>query len=141
MTKLVEIPLDDVIVKYDKGESPYQIAKFYKTYPNRIRRMLEKAQHPMRDKSEAQKASLKIGTSAHPTQGKTRTEEEKKRISESLCGYWDNLSDAEREKRSDISRENWEKLPDSEKARINALGVEAIRRAAKEGSKAENMIA
>ena len=64
------IPLDDVIRRYNEGQSPYQIAKHYETYPNRIRRMLEKANIAMRGKSEAQKLALKSGVSNHPTEGR-----------------------------------------------------------------------
>ena len=134
------IPLDDVIRRYNEGQSPYQIAKHYETYPNRIRRMLEKANIAMRGKSEAQKLALKSGVSSHPTEGRKRTEEEKRKISGALCDYWENIPDDEREKRSETSKRIWNEIPPEERARMTKKGVQAIRTAAKYGSKAENAI-
>jgi very-short-patch-repair endonuclease len=134
------ISIEEVMLKYDQGQSPYQIAKEYETYPNRIRRMLQKEGCVLRGKSEAQKAALESGTSTHPTEGKVRSQEEKLNISAGLGTYWDNVSDEERQKRSDTSKQNWDKLSDQERARITALGVEGIRRAAKEGSKLEKEV-
>lgn len=134
------ISLDEVIQKYEDGQSPYQIAKDFNTYPNRIRRMLEKNGTVMRNRSQAQKKSLESGVSKHPTEGKKRTQEEKIKISESLSNYWENLSDEEREKRSEVSREVWDRLTDEQKHDMNSKGIEAIRKAATEGSKTEKML-
>lgn len=131
------ISIEDVMLKYEEGQSPYQIAKEYGTYPNRIRRMLQKEGMTLRSKSEAQKVALETGVSKHPTEGKTRSNEEKLKISSALGDYWDNMSDEERQKRSEISKQNWDNMSNEEHARITALGIEGIRRAAKEGSKLE----
>lgn len=138
--KAVTINEAEVIKRYKDGESPYQIAEFYSTYANKIRRILKKNQVEIRSKSEAQKSALKQGRSAHPTEGKERTEAEKIAISSSMISYWDNISDEEREKRSAIAKEQWNKLSDKEKHEMTQRGMRAIKKASTEGSKLERFV-
>ena len=81
---------------YEKEKmSTYEIAKFFNTYPNKIRRILLKNGVQINDKSTAQKNAIKKGIAKIPTQGKKRSKEEKLKISSSLKEYWDNISDEE----------------------------------------------
>ena len=71
-----------VIKLYNEdNHSTYEIAKRMKTYPNKIRRTLIKHGYELKNKSEAQKVALEKGRSSHPTMGKTRSREEKIKIS------------------------------------------------------------
>ena len=69
----------------------------------------------IRDRSQAQKAALKNGRHKHPTKGKKRDSETKKKISESQGKVWDSLSAEERQKRSNIGKESWNKKTEQEK--------------------------
>jgi very-short-patch-repair endonuclease len=61
-----------------------QIAEIYNTYANKIRRDAKKFNIQIRDKSEAQKNALSTGTHKHPTKGKNRPEQTKRKIGDSL---------------------------------------------------------
>ncbi len=65
----------------DENQSTYEIAKQLDTYPNKIRRTLIKHGYELKDKSSAQKTALASGRSSHPTKGKTRSQQEKIKIS------------------------------------------------------------
>lgn len=123
--------------EYDNGKSVHIIAKQLNTYPNKVLRCLKKRGKTLRSKSEAQKLALKEGRIEHPTEGKKRPQEVKDRISESVHGYWQDLSDEELAKRSEISKKNWDAMSDSDKNNLRAAALEGMRKAAKEGSKLE----
>jgi very-short-patch-repair endonuclease len=53
---------------------------------------------------------------------------------------WDNLTEDEREYRRQLGRDYWNSLPDEEKQRRISVGADAIRLAAKEGSKLEKFL-
>lgn len=125
----------------DSNQSTYEIAKELNTYPNKIRRILLRHGYQLKDKSEAQKAALENGRSAHPTAGKKRTEAEKIAISQSLVTYWEEMSDNEREKRIKQAKENWQNMSEEAKEAMRSKGIAAIRSAATEGSKLEKFIA
>jgi very-short-patch-repair endonuclease len=130
-----------VIHMYNEEDmSTYEIAKLLKTYPNKIRRTLIKNGYELKDKSEAQKVALAEGRSSHPTQGKTRSMEEKIKISSGLVGYWDDMSDKEKEKRVAIAKKNWNNMSSEQKETMRSKGIAAIRIAAKEGSKLEKFM-
>jgi len=101
---------EDVIVRYRKGESPYQIAKDLQTYANKIRRILKKRGVTLRNKKEAQTNALKTGASKHPTEGKTRTAEEKLAISSGMQTYWEGMDDDERDRRAKIAKDRWDNM-------------------------------
>jgi very-short-patch-repair endonuclease len=134
--------LDEVKIVdlYSDGESPYQIAKRFSTYPNMIRRIVKKNGIELRNSSEAQKNALKNGVSVHPTEGKKRSTEEKINISSGMMKYWDNMSDSERSLRAEVAKNSWHAMSEEKRSRINSLGIKAIRRAAKEGSKLEKSL-
>ena len=124
----------------NENKSTYEIAKKFDTYPNKIRRILIKNGCEMKDKSAAQKNALKKGVAAHPTKGKKRSEKTKLKISESQAKVWDNLSDEERLQRSLIGKESWNKKTLEEKSAFLQKAGDAIRYAAKTGSKMEKFL-
>jgi hypothetical protein len=126
--------------EYEAGDSLGVIAERYQTYPNKVRRMILKAGGSLRDRSEAQTAALKSGRSEHPTEGKERPKEDKIKISEGVAKNWANISDKERKFRKEQARARWEQIPDDVKQRMQTAANEAIRIAAKEGSKLEKSL-
>jgi very-short-patch-repair endonuclease len=124
----------------NQNRSTYEIAKEFDTYPNKIRRILIKNGCEMKDKSQAQKNALKQGVAEHPTKGKRRSEETKMKISESQAKVWDNLSHEERVQRSLIGKEAWNKKTPEEKSIFLQKAGDAIRHAAKTGSKMEKFL-
>jgi very-short-patch-repair endonuclease len=131
-----------VIELYQKQQkSTYQIAEELNTYPNKIRRVLIKHGVDIKDRSAAQKLALKKGRSKHPTDGTTRTEETKIKISSQLVKHWDQLDDEERERRSLESKKRWHNMPKSKQQEIRKKATEAIRISATQGSKMERHIA
>lgn len=138
--KFTEEQKQDIINSYNNGDSMIVLAEKYGTYPNKIKRLLNKEGVKARDKSEAQKLALESGRHDHPTKGKTRPEEFRVAISEKLKDHWDNITDDERKRRSDLAKEQWENMDDSQKERMRENSTKAIRVASKEGSKLEKHI-
>ena len=120
------------------NKSTYEIAQELKTYPNKIRRALNSLGVDLRDKSKAQTVAIQSGRHEHPTKGKKRTEAEKIAISNGMANYWDDMEDTERERRSKLSKKQWQEMSEEEKANLRKLAAEAVRKASKEGSKIEN---
>ena len=128
----------NVIDMYNKKNmSTYEIAKVLDTYPNKIRRTLIKNGYELKDKSQAQKVALAEGRSSHPTKGKKRSKQEKVKISSSLVGYWEDMSDKERKRRSKMAKANWKSMTAQQKEDMSSKGIAAIRLAATNGSKLE----
>jgi very-short-patch-repair endonuclease len=124
----------------DKERSPADIADEHNTYPNKIRREIRAFGFALRDKSEAQKAAIKNGRHLHPTKGKTRDITVRHKISASMARVWDDMSDAERQRRIDIGRQQWDKMPKSKKEEFKKLAAKAVRDASEHGSKLEQFI-
>lgn len=124
----------------NQNHSTYTIAKTFNTYPNKIRRIILKNGYQLKDKSEAQRAALKEGRSAHPTEGKKRDPTTKKKISEAVYKYWQNLPKKERQKRVDKSYEQWHNMSEAERQNLRDAAALAVRRASKEGSKMERFL-
>ena len=93
-------------------KSTYEIAQELKTYPNKIRRALNTLGVDLRDKSKAQTIAIQSGRHEHPTKGKKRTEAEKIAISNGMTTYWDEMEDKERNRRSKLSKKQWEEMPE-----------------------------
>ena len=130
-----------VIALYnEKNQSTYEIAKQLDTYPNKIRRTLIKHGYDLKSKSEAQKAALTSGRSSHPTAGKKRTVAERVAISQSLVNYWDEMSDKEKARRVKQAKSNWKNMSAKQKEEMRSKGIAAIRQAAKDGSKMEQLV-
>lgn len=125
---------------YSANMSIIEIAEKYNTYPNKIRRFAKKIGANFRNKSDAQKTALKTGRQKHPTKGKTRDEDVKIKISESISVYWDDMDDDERERRSEIAKQQWDNMSDDEKRDLREKAHQGIRKAAKFGSKLELQI-
>lgn len=118
-----------------------QIAKAFDTYPNRIIRFVKKnGGVEKRSKSEAQSLSIKNGVRPHPTKGKKRSDEVKAAIANKQSENWSNLTDEERQRRSDIAKENWDKKSPEEIVVMRDKAVKGVLEASKSGSKFENYV-
>lgn len=126
---------------YDDNLTPKQIAEKYNTYTNKVRRLATQYGIPLRNKSEAIKNALENGVLQHPTKGKLRSEDFKRRISETTLNYWQTLEQTELESRQKTAKENWEKLNPNQREKFIIKGREAVRETAKSGSKLECVIA
>lgn len=116
------------------------IAEKLQTYPNAVRRTLIKAGIKLRDKSEAQKTAMDANRSLHPTKGKKLSSEQKAKISEAKAAYWQELTDEKREAFIEKARERWNNISDTEREEIQKMAGDALRKAAKEGSKIEQFL-
>lgn len=117
-----------------------EIAAAAGTYSNKLRRDAKRLGIQIRSQSDAQSLALKQGKRKHPTEGKVRTDADKIKISEALATSWKNLAPAERQRRADIVREQWDNMSDHDKANFHHKAMEAVRVASKEGSKLEKHI-
>lgn len=117
------------------------IANNLGTYANKIRRDAIKYNIPIRDKSEAQKNALVMGKHDHPTKGKKREEETKRKIGSAVLTSWQNLDISELKKRKEKAKQNWENLSKDEKFIMQQKANCAVRKASKEGSKLEKFLA
>jgi len=141
MTKKNTIDEDLVVSLYLKGNhSTYAIADKLGTYPNKIRRILQKRNIECRSKSEAQSNALATGRSSHPTEGTTRSEETKIKISETQGRVWDSLTEEERKRRSDIGKDSWNQRDETERQQTLQKSREAIRESSRHGSKLERFL-
>ena len=129
-----------VIEKYNENQSTYSIAKDLNTYAKKIERILKKNNIPMRSKSESQKIAIETGRSKHPTKGKTRTEEEKLKISEGVYSNWQARSEEEREEFSKQAKKRWEEIPANKKRDMLEAAGRALHKTCTEGSKAERCL-
>lgn len=132
---------DFIVHKYfDEEQSIKKIADLLGTYPNKIRRTLIALGYELRDKSEAQKINLRENPEAHPTKGKTRSEEVKEKIGDSVAENWQSLTEEERKQRSDVQKENWNKMSLDEQRVLRNKAAQAVRKTTIEGSRAEKFI-
>jgi|19_taG_2_1085344.scaffolds.fasta_scaffold00068_12 very-short-patch-repair endonuclease len=126
---------------YNKDQLSWgEVAKLVGTYPNKVRRDATKLGVQSRDKREAQKVAISEGRNEHPTEGKTQSQETRAKISESQGKVWDGLTENERNDRSNIGKEAWNKKTPSERATFFKKSSEAIQQASRNGSKAENFL-
>jgi|688.fasta_scaffold343187_2 very-short-patch-repair endonuclease len=130
--------LIDLYVKQNKSFA--DIAELYETYPNKVRRDAKKFKIKIRSKSDAQKNALATGKHKHPTKGKPRDTETKKKIGLSVLQSWDNLSETEIKNRKEKARLAWESLDDNIKEDMLQKANKAVRDASKTGSKLEHYI-
>lgn len=134
MTKL---DFTEILQRYEAGESTYSIAQHYGTYPNKINRLLKKHGVSLKNKSDAQANALKQGRANHPTEGKERNEQERLKISASMSRVWAEMPEEERQRRSEVSKENWYSMSPDHRKELRKSAREAILRASKEGTAAE----
>ena len=96
-----------------------EIAKNLETYPNKVRRDATRLGVVSRDKSQAQKTAIQQGRHEHPTAGKTQSDVTKMKISESQGKVWDSMTEEERQYRSKIGNESWNKKTEEEKVQLS----------------------
>lgn len=118
-----------------------EIAKLCKTYANKIRRDAKRlgCTSP-RGKSNAQKAALSSGRHTHPTEGKELSVDTKRKIGHKIADNWANLSDKDRARRSQIGKDHWNSMTPDQQKDLRIAAGDAIRNAAKHGSKLEKFI-
>lgn len=124
----------------ERKMSTHAIAEQLNTYPNKIRRTLIKYGIPLNDKSVAQQQAIETGRAKHPTKGKKRSPVIRQRISEKIYQNWKNLSSEEYQKRVDQSRTQWYNMTEQERELLRKSAAEAVRQAAKDGSKMEKFL-
>lgn len=120
-----------------KTKTVPEIAASLGTYPNKVRRALINYGLIPPSKSEATKKAMQTGRAKHPTKGKERTTDEKKKISRKMVVTWENLNVEERINRKVAAQKRWNRMTDEEKEEFQRLGHEAVRKAATDGSKLE----
>lgn len=136
---------DKIIAMYENGYSSYEIAEELNTYSTKILRSLkflgrvlhEDEDYYKRDYSEAQKIALQRGRSKHPTEGKSLDESHKEKIGSSRSKAYHALSDEEKLRISEMSKQSWENLGKAKQEEIRSLALEGVRYASKNGSKTE----
>jgi very-short-patch-repair endonuclease len=129
-----------VIKQYKNNHSTYSIARELGTYPKKIERILKKNGHTLRGKAEAQSLAIKSGRTQHPTKGKTRSDEEKLKISIGTEKRWREMSQEQKEHISEGAKKRWEEIPPEKKRTMQENAGRALRLAAIEGSKAEKSL-
>ncbi len=127
---------------YRDGKSTYEIASLLgdKWYSNKVMRLLKKCGIKLRDKAESQTIALSSGRANHPTRGKKHSAKTRSVIGKGVSRAWENMTDEERARRSDISKANWDLMTENERDELRALAAKAVRKAAVEGSKIEKFI-
>lgn len=128
----------DMYVKENK--STYDIAEICNTYPNKIRRILIKNGVDLKNKSEAQKNAIQCGSAKHPTLGKTRSNDEKIKISSGLKKYWDNMSKELYAQKIEQAKQRWKDMSEVEKSKMLDAAIKSIQAAGKDGSKLEKFL-
>ena len=132
----------------NKGRSTSSIAKEWSTeekkvYPNTVRRCLIKHRIQPRNKSQAQKNYL--ASNPHPLEGRARTDEEKRKISEGIQKWWDDLDPADvdrlKKEMSERAGDKWAGMTDKEKKNAIRKMHIASREVAGMGGKNENKVA
>lgn len=128
------------VEQYKSGFSTHQIGAEYNLNPNSVRRILIKNKVKIRNKSEAQAMALKLRPELHPTKGRSRTQEEKEKISSANGAAWDNKSESKKQKFSEDSKARWKKLDDADKKSRRSKSVKGIQDTSRTGSKIENFL-
>lgn len=116
------------------------IAVEHNTYANKIRRELIHYGILLRDKSDAQSAALTSGRHKHPTKGTVRDDDVKSRIGKNVSVAWENTSEAEKTRRSEVAKEQWENMSAEEKQSFRSKAARAVRESSQIGSKMERFL-
>lgn len=119
-------------------KSANEIAEKVNVHSMTIIRRLKKFGIQVRDKGEAQVNALQTGRSQHPTEGTTRSEETKQKISEQASENWD---EGKYEGQSEKAKAQWEKMTDEQKAEFHKQGARAVYQTTIDGSKLEKKLA
>lgn len=124
----------------NKKRSTHEIAAEKGTYPNRVRRALQKHGIPVRDRSEAQTVAIGSGRNQHPTRGKPLSPDHRRKIGEETARRWAEMDEEEKQRRSAMSKQNWRDLGDAKREEIQQKALDAVRKAAATGSKLEKFL-
>lgn len=116
------------------------VVKFALSYPNVVYRALRHHGLPRKHRSTAQSDYLRKNPEKHPTAGKERTLDEKKRIGLSMHHYWKDISEDTFQARIDKSREMWYNIPEATRKRWLDKSHASLRESAKSGSKFEKYL-
>ncbi len=103
----------------------------------KIWRTLKTLRVERRTPSESQKLALSNSRATHPTKGKPLSEANKKNLSEALGKRWASISDEERTRRAEKSKEHYNSLSDRKRKTLHHKAAQAIRKAGVDGSKLE----
>ena len=120
-----------------KETSITALAEKMGTYPNRIRRDAKNLGVEIRDRSETRKMLLDTNQAKSPTEGKSRTYDERIRIAKTRSKAW---TEEAKKKMVEVSRENWNKKSDRAKEEFFQKSKEGIKLALAYGSKLEKSI-
>lgn len=116
-------------------KSVRQIAKEQGTYASKIYRELKSLGIEIKTKSEVQKDRLK--KIPHPTAGKKRSDEDKRKIGEGVSNNWQTLTPEEVKERIKGNLLDFSTLPKHKQDEIRKKAHKKIKEAAKSGSKIE----
>lgn len=131
---------NDIVSLYNSGKSLDEIAELVGHSKSTVYRKLKQSGAIIRNKSQAQKNALLTGKSEHPTKGKKRPDAVKEKVSNYQANFWKTMSDDERQRRAEISKENWDKMSETSKQLLRDKSYAAIRESAKSGSKLEKFL-
>lgn len=123
-----------------QGRSPGDIANELHTYPNAIRRALEKNGVRLRDRSQAQSKAISTGRHPHPTIGKTHSPATRRLIGERVAEAYEAVGAEEKELRRKNARKRWKSMKKSQKQKLMSAAWKAVRKAVDEGSKLERFL-
>lgn len=131
---------DFLIASYSTlGLSYRTIGEMCGKHGNTIRRDIMKFKIPMRTRGEAQQTAISNGK-PHPTKGKKHSDSARLKISEGVSTAWATLSPEEIEVKKQMGKDRWERMSEQEKADFVTKAGNAVRIAAKEGSKLEKFV-
>lgn len=140
--KFAEIYGEEIRRLYvDELWSTHMIAEKLNTNAVNISRCLTALGIKPRSRSAAIKNALDSGRLVHPTEGKTRSEETREKMSKGISKAWYDMSAEKKEKVSKDARKRWDKMSKADKDELNHKAHIAIAEAAKNGSKLEKFIA
>jgi len=123
-----------------KQRSFREISKELNISINKVIKAAKELGFKPRSKSECQSLALKNGVCQHPTKGKKLTDEHRNKIAESIHRSYTNLTDSEKEAISEKRSEIWNSMSEEKINEIRSKGINAARKASKEGSKLEKII-
>lgn len=120
--------------------SDVEISEIIGTYSNKIRRDRVRLGIKTRSPKENQKLVLAKGRAEHPTKGKHRNEEEKRKIGEKVSAKYATITQEEKDRRAEISRKQWEDKTEKEKGDIIKTMTTAVRVSSRTGSSLEKFL-
>lgn len=126
--------------EYASGMSIRDLSKKYEVHPEIIRRSLKANGATLRTKSEAQKLIMESGRVEHPTKGKPRPDEVKQKVSKALVGWFERLTDEEKDAVSKRNKEIWHSRSPADIAKMTKMAMDAVRLHSKDGSKLEELL-